>query len=431
MDGGEVEHRLVGFDSAPPAVKGLGEVPVQVGECLEEALGVAGRQPGVRRRVVAQALAGRPQHLAGPVEPLEHQRIGLFLAPLETPGFTVDPDRQRVLLVDRDLRGVEDAAGAAREAQEHVAVVLQRPAVDERGQVGAQGLDAKPGDRLGEVLGVRSDVADAATDAGALRVGAPVRLLLALRFEFGGEPALRILDDDLAHPAELTAADPVPGLLDHRIAGVVVGQAEDEAGPFDCCDQGLGLGRRLRHRLVAHHVEAGFERRPGDRKVHVVRGDDGDEVHALGRVQGGLALHHLLVGAVAAVGRQEEIGAGGPGAFRVRAEGAADELDQPVETGRHPVNGADESALAAADHAHADLPFHRALPRTAIRERTAKEAAFGEVGAGAKHGACDGFGGSTPLPPTVHLLRSRTAPSGSPRRARRPWRGGSCRPRPP
>ena len=154
-----------------------------------------------------------------------------------------------------------------------------------------------------------ADVADAATDPGALRVRPPVRLLLAFRFELGGEPTLGILDDDLPDPAELAAADPVAGLLDHRVAGVVVGQAEDETGLFDEFDQGFRLGRRLRHRLVAHHVEARFERRHSDREVHVVRGDDGDEVHPLGRVEGGLARHHLLVGAVAPLGRQEELGA--------------------------------------------------------------------------------------------------------------------------
>ena len=156
---------------------------------------------------------------------------------------------------------MEHAPRTVVEAQQDVAVVFQQTAVDEGGQVGTDGVDAKSGDRLGEILGVGPDVADAAGDPCTLRIRPPVGLLLPLRLEPGGEPTLRILDDDLAHFAEFAASDPVASLLDHRIAGVVVGESEHEPGALDGSDEFLRFRRGLRHRLVAHHVKAGFQSR--------------------------------------------------------------------------------------------------------------------------------------------------------------------------
>ena len=74
--------------------------------------------------------------------------------------------------------------------------------------------------------GVGADVAHAAGAPAAPRIGAPLGLLHAGPLEAGGEPALRVLDDDLAQPAEVARPHEVAGQLHHRIAGVVVGEGE-------------------------------------------------------------------------------------------------------------------------------------------------------------------------------------------------------------
>ena len=110
--------------------------------------------------------------------------------------------------------------------------------------------------------------------------------------------ALRILGDDLEDAAELAGLHHGAGFLDHRIAGVVVGQREDEAGCIDEFFEFLGFREGERHRLLADDVDAGFEEGLGDREVQVVAGDDGDEVDALAHGQRGLGLGHFRVGGI-------------------------------------------------------------------------------------------------------------------------------------
>jgi hypothetical protein len=54
---------------------------------------------------------------------------------------------------------------------------------------------------------VGADVAHAARRPAALRIGAPLRLLLAGALDGVGKPALGVLDDDLADRAERPVAD--------------------------------------------------------------------------------------------------------------------------------------------------------------------------------------------------------------------------------
>src|SRR6185503_15433657 len=96
--------------------------------------------------------------------------------------------------------------------------------------------------------------AEAAGDAGAFRVGAPVGLLLAGRFELGAQPALDVEGADGIDLAELPGAD-------QGIARVVVGYAEDDARLGDDLGQLLGLSEIEGERLVAHDVEAGLRER--------------------------------------------------------------------------------------------------------------------------------------------------------------------------
>ena len=229
---------------------------------------------------------------------------------------------------------------------------------DEGGDVRGEFADLQAGDVFGEILRVRADVADAAGGAAPLRVGAPGGLLLPARFEPRGEPALRIFDDDLADLAELAGGDHLARLLHERVAGVVVGEAVEQAGLFHELAELLRLGEIEGRGLVAEDVEAVFERHLRRRKVHVVRRDDDDEVHALVRRQARLRLDHFLEGAVAAVRRKEEVRAGLARTSAGRREGAADEFDLPVDVRRDAMHRADERAASAADHAVTNFSAH-------------------------------------------------------------------------
>jgi hypothetical protein len=70
-------------------------------------------------------------------------------------------------------------------------------------------------------------------------------------------------------------------------------------------------------------------------------------------------LDHFLKGAVAALGREIEIGATGLRFFRIGGEGAADEFDLLVDCRRDAMNAADEGATSAADHAITNFPAHK------------------------------------------------------------------------
>ena len=103
--------------------------------------------------------------------------------------------------------------------------------------------------------------------------------------------------------AELARAHPLARLAHQRVAGVVVGQAEHEAGAPHRPHQVERVVDRGGHRLVADHVDAGLEERLGGRMVDVVRGDDRDRVDA---VVARRLLRHLLE-AVGALGRDPQL----------------------------------------------------------------------------------------------------------------------------
>jgi hypothetical protein len=147
--------------------------------------------------------------------------------------------------------------------------------------------------------------------AGALGIGAPGRLLLAGGLQARGQPALRVLDHDLADLAQLAGGHQVAGFLHQRVAGVVVGETVEQAGLLHQRGQLLRLGEVEGRGLVAQSTwNPLFSASFGGREMHVVGGDDGEEVHALVRRQLGLGRDHLLERPVATLGREVEVGAG-------------------------------------------------------------------------------------------------------------------------
>ena len=149
------------------------------------------------------------------------------------------------------------------------------------------------------------------------------------------------------------------GFLDERVAGVVVREAVEQPALFHDGGEGLGFREVESGGLVREDVKAVFERHFRRGKVHVIRRDDGDEVHALGGRAGFLGGDHFLESAVAAVGGQEEIRAGLAGALWVGTKSAANKFNLAVNGGGDAVNGSDESAASAADHAHANFSAHK------------------------------------------------------------------------
>ncbi len=197
-----------------------------------------------------------------------------------------------------------------------------------------------------------ADIADTAAGSGAAGVVAPFRLF---GDDFLRQPFLRVFHLHYAERPERAFFDHGARLPDHGVAGVIMGQAEDEAGFGLQRHQRFGLFAAHGHRLVADDVEAEFQRQLCDGKVQVVRGDDRDGVDLI-RPRG-LAFEHLRVALVNPLSCEAERLAGGDGPRRVGGEGGGDELEFIIEPCRHAVHGPDKSPMPAADHAEAKFCF--------------------------------------------------------------------------
>ncbi len=148
--------------------------------------------------------------------------------------------------------------------------------------------------------------------------------------------------------AEIAGRHHVAGLADHRIAGVVVGQAEHQAGPPHRLDQVEGILQAVGHRLVADDGDAAIEEGTRDGVMAVVRGDDADGIDAVGPRR--LRRRHRPIVGIGAIRRDHQIGSRFPGPLRIGGQGAGGELPAVIHPGAQPMDRADEGAAAAADH---------------------------------------------------------------------------------
>ncbi len=251
---------------------------------------------------------------------------------------------------------MEHALGAAFELDQAVAVVVKGTSRHEGRQFGAEVGDLQPGDVLGQVGGVRADVTDTAAGAALLRVGAPTGLQIAGLLQGGGQPALRILHHDLADLAHVLVHNHVPRELDHRVAGVVVHETENELALLDQFLQFFCLRGGQRHRLLAHDMEAGLQEVTGDGEVPIVGRRHGHEVDALALRQGRLARNHLLVVTIDALGIEVELPAHLLGIPGIDIERSGHQLDLAVHPGGFAMHVADEGTDASTDHPHFQLP---------------------------------------------------------------------------
>src|SRR6266480_1185024 len=99
--------------------------------------------------------------------------------PRERSAVPIDADVEIVLIPDGDLRALEDAFGAAFEAEQDAGVVIEASIRDEGCEVSAQRIDLKSGDIAREMLAVGAEVCDRARRSCAGGVvppgGAPLR----------------------------------------------------------------------------------------------------------------------------------------------------------------------------------------------------------------------------------------------------------------
>jgi hypothetical protein len=93
--------------------------------------------------------------------------------------------------------------------------------------------DLEAGDEPDQVVGVGADVADHERRPAPNGVVAPGERTVGVGVALGRLAALHVLDLDQLELAELTVGDHRPRLADHRVPGVVVGQAEHETGLLD------------------------------------------------------------------------------------------------------------------------------------------------------------------------------------------------------
>ena len=193
-----------------------------------------------------------------------------------------------------------------------------------------------------------ADVAHHQRRAAALRVEAPGQGAARRRVAFMRFAALHVLDLNQADGAELSGIDHRPGLPHHRVAGVVVGQAEHDAGGLHPRVQCLRFGECVGHRLVADHVEAEIDGSHRVVEVAVVRGHDRHHFRTVRTC--GFGLQHRQRVGMYTLSRQADLGTGRSCALRVRRQHTGDQLVAVVQPRRLAVHRTDEGAGAAADH---------------------------------------------------------------------------------
>jgi hypothetical protein len=261
----------------------VGDLAVDVGERLEEGLRVPGGETGDALRLVAEVGVAAPQQLHRPVERRVPQLVRVLLVPAQRTGLAVDLQHQVVLVPDLDLRGHQHALGAARKRSSRLpSSSSRRPGtkVVRSAQIASSSSPVTVATRFSACEPMSPMAPAAPLRAGSVRHSA---CLAPSSSSFVGEPALVVADHDLADRVRCAPRARAAHLLHHRVAGVVVGDAEHDAALARDAHQLVGLRAGVHQRLVGDDVDAGLGEGLGDRVVDVVRGDDDDQVDALAR----------------------------------------------------------------------------------------------------------------------------------------------------
>ncbi len=107
-----------------------------------------------------------PQRLRRGPERCEPQFLGMLLIPAQAGLVAVDPQPQRIVLAGRDLAGPQRTLRAAVEAQHDLNIIVEAPARYEVRQLRGHTVSAQARHELDQVIGVGTDVTEAAAHPG-------------------------------------------------------------------------------------------------------------------------------------------------------------------------------------------------------------------------------------------------------------------------
>src|SRR5947208_2622445 len=108
-----------------------------------------------------------------------------------------------------------------------MSVVVRLPTWHDAGQLGRNFADFQAGDKAGQVMGVCPQVPNDAGFPGNAGRGAPDRLLVSFSLQQRRSPTGSMLDLHDPDLAQFSITNHITGLTYHRIASIVVSNAED------------------------------------------------------------------------------------------------------------------------------------------------------------------------------------------------------------
>ena len=288
---GKMHGEGVGRFAGATGGDGLGCVGIDVGKGGGEGFGVTGDDAGGMGAERERAGAVGGADFYGGVEGFEEELLGHFLVPFEGAFGATDTDGETVFYSGGSLGDPEGTACAVFKMKEGAGVVVKDAVGGDGTSFCSDFGDFETGDKAGEVVGVSADVSHYEGGATGFGVEAPREGTVGrVGIVFIGFATLDIFDLDEADGAKLSVGDHGFGLTDEGVAGVVVGEAEDEAGFLNFLVQFLGVFEGVGEGFVADDVEAVFEGGEGVGIVGVVGGHDGDDVGSVGTV--GFCLEH-------------------------------------------------------------------------------------------------------------------------------------------
>src|SRR5580704_4326231 len=168
---------------AEPCANRVGEVAIDISKCFYQTLRMPHGQPEVGARRGRQVVPGRMQGLTRLPYPVQMQVIGILLPPVESALFAVEMKLQIVAIAGGDLGDKQHSRRPVVELKQNVAVIVQLPAGDYRGKVGANLHYLAAAHVLEQVECVHTDVANGSAQARLRRVRSPHSLFVTGGFE--------------------------------------------------------------------------------------------------------------------------------------------------------------------------------------------------------------------------------------------------------
>ena len=157
---------------------------------------------------------------------------------------------------------------------------------------------------------------------------------------------------DHADVAQIAVLNHLASLLNHLMAGVAVGDADNQILLLCQSNQLLAFLGAEAQRLLAYNMDAGFQSRLAHFIVYAVRGSDGNSLNAVLALC--FLLEHGLVVRIAAIRINAQLSGKCHAALRIDVECACYQLEVVVAQCCGAMDVADLAALAAADHSPAN-----------------------------------------------------------------------------